>query len=441
MTGVTERPHRLPRPARLGVPVACGALAAGFLVAATLLHAADPQVALGMPGFGEPVWWWAVLVLTAQAVALAARPGATPGVLVAVAAGVPALAVLGEGVGTALVAVLVAAYETAVDRGPGRGRSALVVAAVLVAVGVAASEHLIGSAAPAVVVAGVLQALGAVGLPVLAATVVGARREAREAQADTLAARTRERDALVQVAVERERTAMARELHDIAAHHLSGIAVMTGAIGRQIDVDPAGAKVAVAQVREQSTAMLRDLRNLVVLLRDTDAPDEADGAVRMETVAGVAELVAGARASGVDVSLEHAGPVDELAATGAVGPLAQLVVYRTVQEALANAVRHAPGAPCEVRLDARDGVALVVTVRNDPPPARDAVPPHPPGYGLVGMRERAEVTGATLRYGPRAAGGWEVRLVVPAADRTADGTTDRTTDGTTDGTTTGGDAR
>ncbi|WP_258725185.1 sensor histidine kinase [Cellulomonas sp. NS3] len=418
---MTERPRRSLRPARLAVPVACGGLAAVLLAAATLLHAADPTVAVGVPGFGAPAWWWAVAVLTAQAGALAARPGATPGVLVTVAAGVPALAVLGEGVGTALVAVLVAAYETAVDHRRGRPRPALAVAAALVAVGVAASEHLIGSAALVLVAAGALQAVGAVGLPVLAATVVGARRDAREAQADTLAALTRERDALVQVAVERERTAMARELHDIAAHHLSGIAVMTGAIGRQIDVDPAGAKVAVAQVREQSTAMLRDLRNLVVLLRDTDAPDDADGSVRMETVAGVAELVAGARGSGVDVTLHRAGPVDELAATGSVGPLAQLVVYRTVQEALANAARHAPGATCQVRLDARDGVALVVTVRNDAPPARAAAPPHPPGYGLVGMRERAEVTGATLRYGPRAAGGWEVRLVVPAADRTTTG--------------------
>ncbi|MFS0698963.1 sensor histidine kinase [Cellulomonas sp. 179-A 4D5 NHS] len=418
---MTEDPRRSLRPARIAVPAACGGLAAAFLVAATILHAADPQAAVGMPALGAPAWWWAVAVLTVQAVALAARPRATPGVLVAVAAGVPALAVLGEGVGAALVAVPVAAYETAVGDRRERARPALVVAAVLVAVGVAASELLIGSAAAVAVVAGALQAVGAIGLPVLAALVVGSRRDAREARADTLAARTRERDALVQVAVERERTAMARELHDIAAHHLSGIAVMTGAIGRQIDVDPAGAKVAVAQVREQSTAMLRDLRNLVVLLRDTDAPDDADGSVRMETVAGVAELVAGARESGVDVTLDHAGPVDDLAATGAVGPLAQLVVYRTVQEALANAVRHAPGAPCQVRLDARDGGALVVTVRNDAPPARDAVPPHQPGYGLVGMRERAEVTGATLRYGPRAAGGWEVRLVVPAADRTTTG--------------------
>jgi signal transduction histidine kinase len=268
-----------------------------------------------------------------------------------------------------------------------------------------------------------VQALGTVGLPVLAAAVVGSRREARTARADTLAARTREHDALVQVAVERERTAMARELHDIAAHHLSGIAVMTGAIGRQIDVDPAGAKIAVAQVREQSTAMLRDLRNLVVLLRDTDAPGDTGGAVRMETLAGVAELVDRTRESGLDVTLERSGPVDELAATGSLGPLAQLVVYRTVQEGLANASRHAPGARCEVLLDAGDGSALVVTVRNGPSPHRTDLPPHEPGYGLVGMRERAEVTGATLRHGPRVDGGWQLRLTVPAAERTPTGRT------------------
>ncbi|MBB2923548.1 histidine kinase [Cellulomonas cellasea] len=423
-------PARRRRPlARSAVPATCGGLAVGLLVAATLLHAADPTAVLGMPGFDDPTWWWAAAVVGAQAVALAVRPRATPGVLVAVGAAVPALAVLGEGIGIALFAVLVAAFETAVEGPRPRRWPALATVGVLVAAGVATSELRIGTAAPAAVVGGLMQALGTVGLPVLAAAVVGSRREARAARADTLAARTREHDALVQVAVERERTAMARELHDIAAHHLSGIAVMTGAIGRQIDVDPAGAKIAVAQVREQSTAMLRDLRNLVVLLRDTDAPGDAGGTggtggtVRMETLAGVAELVDRARESGLDVTLERSGPVDELAATGSLGPLAQLVVYRTVQEGLANASRHAPGARCEVLLDAGDGSALVVTVRNGPPPDRTDPPPHEPGYGLVGMRERAEVTGATLRHGPRVDGGWQLRLTVPAAERTPTGQT------------------
>lgn len=418
MTRVNDRDRHRLRPARLAVPATCGALGLLLLVVAALLHAADPTGAVGVPALGTASWWWAVAVLVLQSVALASRAPADGRVLVAVAAGVPTLAGLGEGIGVGLVAVLVAAYEVSLARGRARTAPALVVAGLLVACGVTWAELRIGTEVAIAVTGGLVQALGAVGLPVVAATVVGARREARAATADSLAARAREHDALVQVAVERERTAMARELHDIAAHHLSGIAVMTGAIGRQIDVDPAGAKAAVAQVREQSTAMLRDLRHLVVLLRDDDAPGEQAGVVRMETLAGVAELVAGARAQGLDVALRRSGPVDTLAASGALGPLAQLVVYRTVQEALANAGRHAPGAACEVHLDARTDDLLVVTVRNGPPPHDAAAPAHEPGYGLVGMRERAEVTGARLRYGPTGEGGWQVRLTVPSADPT-----------------------
>lgn len=431
-TGVTSR---RPRPARFVVPATCGALALALHVVAAVLHAAEPTAVRGMPALGSPTWWWGAAVLVAQGVVLALRPRATPWLLVAVAVGVPALSVLGEGVGVGLLAVVVAAYEATIGvlttassdaarRAPRlRTLAGFAAAALLVGAGVAASELRLGNAASLAVVGGLLQALGTVGLPVLAATVVGSRRDARAAHADSAAARAREHDALVRVAVERERTAMARELHDIAAHHLSGIAVMSGAIGRQIDVDPEGAKAAVAQVREQSTAMLRDLRHLVVLLRDDDravadadgradggngGTDRRDGVVRMETLAGVAELVE--RAPGA--TLRRSGPLDAFVEDGALGPLAQLVVYRTVQEALANASRHAPGATCEVHLDATDGTRLEVGVRNGAPTTRD-LPPHEPGYGLVGMRERAEVTGATLRYGPTAEGGWVVHLTVP----------------------------
>ncbi|KMM45187.1 MAG: histidine kinase [Cellulomonas sp.] len=420
---MTDPAHRRPRPARLAVPAACAAIAVVLLVVAAMLHAADPAGVVGMPALGTPLWWWAVVVVLLQAVALASRPHADARVLVAVAVGVPALAGLGEGIGVCLVAVLVAAYEVALHGRQSRTVPALVAAGLLVAAGVVWSELRIGTEVAIAITGGLVQAAGTVGLPVLVATFVGARREARAAQADSLAARAREHDALVRVAVERERTAMARELHDIAAHHLSGIAVMSGAIGRQIDVDPAGAKVAVAQVREQSTAMLRDLRNLVVLLRDDDAPAEQAGVVRMETLTGVAELVATAHGQGLDVTLRREGPLDELAASGALGPLAQLVVYRTVQESLANAGRHAPGAPCEVHLDARTDDRLEVTVRNGPPPQDQEPPRHDPGYGLVGMRERAEVTGARLRYGPTGDGGWQVRLTVPFAAPSADLTT------------------
>lgn len=415
MTTVIERlaAHRR-RPTDV-VPAAVWALSVALLAASVVVSDADPTAAGGVPAFTDAAWWWAAGVLTLQAVALA-RAGAHPrAALLATAAAVPPLLVLGDAIGVGLVAVIVAAYRAVLARPARPLAPALSAAAALVVVGVAAAGARNDAGAWPALVGGLLQALAAVGLPLVAASVVGSRRDALEALARTAAAQARERDALVQVAVERERTAMARELHDIAAHHLSGIAVMTGAIGRQIDVDPEGAKVAVAQVREQSTAMLRDLRNLVVLLRDVDVPAEPGGPVRMETLAGIGDLVAGAQAAGLPVTSRTSGPVAERAASGGVGPLAQLAAYRVVQEALANAARHAPGARCEVLLDASDDGRVDVVVRNGPPPAGQVPSGHAPGYGLVGMHERAELTGATLRHGPTPDGGWQVRLSVPVS--------------------------
>ncbi|WP_199423129.1 sensor histidine kinase [Actinotalea solisilvae] len=397
------------------VPAACGLLSVALLAASSAVAASEPGVR-GVPGTDDVAWWWALAVLLAQAAVLALLRTRPRAALLAVATGVPALAVLGDAIGVGLVAVVVATATAVVARPPRALAASLVGAAALVAVGVAATELRLGGGGWLALGAGLLQGAGGVGLPALLASVVAARRDAVAALAESVEAQERARDALVQVAVERERTAMARELHDIAAHHLSGIAVMTAAIGRQIDVDPAGAQLAVAQVREQSTAMLRDLRNLVVLLREADEHEDDRATVRVETLAGVAELVARARAAGQDVTLETSGPVAELAASGAVGPLAQLAAYRVVQEALANAARHAPGARCAVTVDARDGSRVDVVVRNGVP-ARGAAPTRSaaPGYGLVGMRERAELTGATLGYGPTEDGGWRVALAVPVA--------------------------
>jgi signal transduction histidine kinase len=279
---------------------------------------------------------------------------------------------------------------------------------------------------------GVLQAVGAVGLPLVVALVVRSRRElraarrdeaaARSAEADArtaeatardaaadariaeAAARTAEADARVEAAVSRERAAMARELHDIAAHHLSGIALMSAVVDRQIDTDPARAHDGVRQVREQSTAVLDDLRRLVGLLRD-DAPAER----AVETVAGITDLVEGARLrSAVDLDVRTG---DHPLAEG-IGPLSQLVAYRTVQEALANVALHAAGAPCTVTVDDRDPAHLTVRVENGAPTAPSVGSGPAGGNGLRGMRERAGLVGARLQTGPTAAGGWTVELVL-----------------------------
>ncbi|GAB7189894.1 hypothetical protein NUM3379_06000 [Kineococcus sp. NUM-3379] len=405
---------RTPTLTEVAVPGATCLVAVTALLLLVPAVEADPEAAATIPAPGSGAWWAGVAVLIAQALALARRRAHPRLVLGFAAAGVPvaALAGLGDAIGTTSVAVLVAAY-TATVLGPlRRAAPALGVAAVLVGVGTLIAQP--GDGEPLLVWVGapLAQALGIVALPVVVGVVVGSRREAAEARARQVEALSREHGARVEAAVARERAAMARELHDIAAHHLSGIAVMTGAIGRQIDVDPAAAKEAVQLVRAETSAMLEELRTLVRLLRE--APEDAERPV--ETLAAVPALVERARAAGVEATFTVLG--NPAGHWGAIGPLAQLAAFRTVQECLANVIRHAPGARCEVVLDAREPAVLQVGVLNGPPPAPaapEAGRGNRPGggLGLVGMRERAELTGSRLTYGPEPGGGWRVTLGVP----------------------------
>ncbi|WP_460841520.1 sensor histidine kinase [Nocardioides marmoraquaticus] len=261
-----------------------------------------------------------------------------------------------------------------------------------------------------------LQYVGTLLLTILAATWVRAQREVRTARAAEDRAVAREHHAMVHAALARERANMARELHDIAAHHLSAIAVLAAAVERQIVTDPAAATEAVVKVRAQSTATLSDLRRLIGLLREPGSGDT----LGPEALGSLPELVARVAATGVDVQFTADGR--QFVADGqddpgrGVGPLAQLAAYRAVQEALANAARHAPGAACEVDLDARAPHAVIVTVRNGRPCAPAASSSNGPsrgGYGLLGMRERAQLTGADLKAGPTDDGGWQVTMRLP----------------------------
>jgi signal transduction histidine kinase len=377
----------------------------GVLAGLPGLETVDETGPATLPGPGSAAWWGCLVTVTLQAAALlgaAVRPRAVP---VAVAALALPLAAAGTGDLFSLSsgAVTVATFLAVLAR-PLRALAVpLTLTALLVAVGEAVNALVGGTAGPAGAVStGLLQAVGAVGVPLLVALVVVARRDARAARRQEAAAELREQDALVRAAVADERTAMARELHDIAAHHLSGIAVMAAAIERQIDVDPARAKTSVRLVREQSTAVLDDLRRLVGLLRT-----DADAARDVHALAGLAELVATSRRAGADVELRtRVAPGAVLA--DRLGPIAQLTAYRVAQEALANAARHAPGAAVVVEVDDLDGGTLLLTVTNRAPAEAPAA--GRAGYGLLGMRERADLVGADLAYGPTPEGGWQVRL-------------------------------
>lgn len=347
------------------------------------------------------------VALAVQALALCVVRSAPRVVLLATAAIASAVGLISPtGVGNLAHAAVLVAVVSATLLVPSRGlRVLLPTAGVLVAVGQAAD--VLGSSdldVPAAVGAAVLQALVIVGLPAAVVLAVSARRDARSARHGESEAVQRERDALVQAAVAHERTAMARELHDIAAHHVSSIALMSAAIERQIATDPDAATRSVRQVREQSRTLLDDLRRLVGLLRrDGDDPEA------IETLATVPSLVAAARATGREVELRVRGRGD------GVGPLAQLVVYRMVQEALANAAGHARDAPCVVELDGTATDAFVASVRNAPAAAPRSSDPARPrdGFGLLGMRERAGLVGGRLEAGPDPDGGWTVRLTLP----------------------------
>jgi len=245
----------------------------------------------------------------------------------------------------------------------------------------------------------------------VAAEHVRGRERLREALDAQERATERERLLDADRAVRSERAALARELHDIAGHHLSGIIVGAQAATALISSDPGRAREMLRTVQDDARITLGDLRRTVGLLRD-DEPEASGRPVEAPTMAGIEGLTEAARERGQDVATVVEGGPRPL------GPLAEATAYRMVQESLANAARHAPGAPCRVAVTWTDDHVEVV-VRNeaaDPAPVAlgaGASTGTSTGYGLAGMAERAELVGARLTTGPdRHRGGWTNRLVL-----------------------------
>jgi signal transduction histidine kinase len=262
-------------------------------------------------------------------------------------------------------------------------------------------------------VAAVLLAWGA---PAAAAAgiAVRARREARtrtaagEALADTITEHT----------ARGERARIARELHDVVAHHISMVAVQAETARLTTPGLPAAGAQRFAEIGDTARAGLTEMRRLLGVLRE-DAEDAGTTVADRHPQPGLpqlAELIDAAReASGAAARLIVSGPVAEF------DPGVELAAYRIVQEALTNARRHAPGAAVDVELRYDDN-ALHLRIRDDGPgPARapgadGQVPAETPdgGHGLLGMRERALAVGGSLRTGAAAGGGFFVAADLPA---------------------------
>lgn len=200
-----------------------------------------------------------------------------------------------------------------------------------------------------------------------------------------------------------ERLRIARDVHDLVAHHMSLINVQAGVGRHLIDRDPEVARQALDTIKESSKQALIELRGIVGVLRQVD-----EDAPRAPTpgLARLSDLVANAAAAGVEVRVEVDGSIDAL-------PRAtDLAAYRIIQESLTNVVRHSDRPEAVVRIH-RDGDELDVEVL-DEGSGRPATPDLPSGgSGIPGMRERAAAVGGSLDAGPRPGRGFAVRARLP----------------------------
>ncbi|WP_405538137.1 histidine kinase [Streptomyces sp. NBC_00075] len=225
------------------------------------------------------------------------------------------------------------------------------------------------------------------------------------------AERTREEEARRRVAEERLR--IARDLHDVVAHHIALVNVQAGVAAHVMDKRPDQAKEALAHVREASRSALNELRATVGLLRqsgDPEAPTEpAPGLHRL------AELVGTFRNAGLQVEVARADQGTTLPAA------IDLAAYRVIQEALTNVQKHAgTEAKAEVSV-VRVGPNIEITVL-DNGPGQDGGPEEGGGHGLLGMRERVTAVGGDCTAGPRYGGGFRVHAILPvkSSPRAAD---------------------
>ena len=197
-----------------------------------------------------------------------------------------------------------------------------------------------------------------------------------------------------------ERLQIARELHDVVAHHLSLINVQAGVALHIVDRRPEQARTALEAIKDASKDALVELRSLVGVLRDAD--DEAPRRPR-GTLASLDDLVARSA---------HAGLMVNRSVEGRARPLSsavELAALRIVQEAVTNVVRHAGAQRADIVLEYAPG-SLVVVVEDD---GRGMVAGREGGAGLAGMQERAEALGGSLEISAGAAGGVHVKAVLP----------------------------
>ncbi|MGV9307501.1 sensor histidine kinase [Nonomuraea sp. NPDC003727] len=197
-----------------------------------------------------------------------------------------------------------------------------------------------------------------------------------------------------------ERARIARELHDVVAHHLSVIAIQAEAVPMEARGDVARLEAGLAEIRGLSLEAIKELRQVLGVLRDHEGRADTTPPPALDRLD---DLVGNARSAGLTVRVKRSGELEEVPTAMAVS------AYRIVQESLSNAMRHAPGSAVAVEVAWSGG--LRVRVANGPGRGPGDAPGA--GHGLIGMRERATLLGGSLEAGPTEGGGFEVEAVLP----------------------------
>jgi len=295
-------------------------------------------------------------------------------------------------------ALLIALYTVAVLRSR---RTALIAAGLLAVAAVAASWHVLRG--------GWLESSAALVACVLAALGLGLYSAARHALVAELRERARslefERDQQGQLAAAAERARIAREMHDIVAHHLTAIVTLSDGAAAQVRRAPERAEAALAEVASTGRLALRDTRQLLGVLREDDAPT----ALAPSGEASVEQLVERVRGTGLPVRYETTGDAS------VASPAVRLCVYRIVQEALTNTMKHG-GRGAHATVHVQYALSQITIVAEDDGPGAGSPPLPLSGHGLDGMRERVRAFGGEVSIGPRSPRGWTVAAQLPTGE-------------------------
>lgn len=247
-----------------------------------------------------------------------------------------------------------------------------------------------------------------VGFSVALGLFIGARRELVNNLRDQVETAQREQEARVAQARTHERARIAREMHDVLAHRISLVAMHAGALAYRDDLPPEQVRKTAGLLQETSHHALGELREVLGVLRDQEGePGQGAPEPPQPTLTDLDELVETAVAGGQQIELYRD------ADTASLPNSLSRNAFRIVQEGLTNARKHAPGELVIVRLTGHADDVLIVEIRN-PRPAATTEPAAPgAGLGLVGLRERATLSGGTLTAGPDRGGDFVVRATLP----------------------------